>query len=62
MKVPLDMGGGRGHCAGQQMQLTGIIYIGKRASWGMRMVRRVSRPIWQTANKVHQPGQQEEHI
>jgi hypothetical protein len=42
------------------MRLTGTIYFDKRESWSMWMARRVSRPTWQTALKVHRPGQQEE--
>ncbi len=42
------------------MRLTGTIYFGKRGACSMWMARRVSRPTWQTTDKLHYPGQQEE--
>jgi hypothetical protein len=48
------------HGSKQEMRLTGTIYFDKRAVWSMWMARRVSRPNWPTALKVHQPSQQEE--
>jgi hypothetical protein len=59
-KLPLDKSRGCVHGSAQEMRLTGTIYFDKRGAWSMWMARRVSRPTWPTALKVHQPSQQEE--